>query len=119
MKELLQDELVRIRHTSVTAKEFPLEDIEYTPRYEEIRGTAASVRLDSLIALAFSSSRTKLSGLIEAARVFVNGRLITSNGYQPKEGDIISVRGMGKFRFAEEGGRTKKNRQCIVLHKYI
>ena len=48
-----------------------------------------------------------------------NGRLITSNGYQPKEGDIISVRGMGKFRFAEEGGRTKKNRQCIVLHKYI
>ena len=36
-----------------------------------------------------------------------------------KEGDIISVRGMGKFRFAEEGGRTKKNRQCIVLHKYI
>lgn len=119
MKELLQDELVRIRHTSVTAKEFPLEDIEYTPRYEEIRGTAASVRLDSLVALAFSSSRTKLSGLIEAARVFVNGRLITSNGYQPKEGDIISVRGMGKFRFAEEGGRTKKNRQCIVLHKYI
>ena len=96
-----------------------MDAVDYTPGYEEIRGTAASVRLDSLIALAFSSSRTKLSGLIEAGKVFVNGRLITSNGYQPKEGDIISVRGMGKFRFAEEGGRTRKNRQCIILHKYI
>lgn len=119
MTELLLDELTRIRHTSVSACEIQAEDINYTPRYEEIRGTAASVRLDSLLALAFSSSRTKLSGLIEGAKVFVNGKLITSNGYQPKEGDIISVRGMGKFCFAEEGGRTKKNRQCVVLHKYI
>lgn len=64
------------------------------------RGTVASVRLDSLLSLAFSSSRTKLSGLIEGGRVFVNGKLITSNGYQPNEGDLISVRKMGKFRFA-------------------
>ena len=120
MSELLLHELKRIRHTSVSAVEFPAEEINnYTPGYEEIRGTAASVRLDSLLALAFSSSRTKLSGLIEGARVFVNGRLVTSNGYQPKPGDVISVRGMGKFRFAEEGGRTKKNRQCVVLYKYV
>ena len=120
MSELLLHELKRIRHTSVSAVEFPAEEINnYTPGYEEIRGTAASVRLDSLLALAFSSSRTKLSGLIEGARVFVNGRLVTSNGYQPKPGDVISVRGMGKFPFAEEGGRTKKNRQCVVLYKYV
>lgn len=119
MAGLLLDELTRIRHTQVTVREVSPEDINYTPRYEEIRGTAASVRLDSLLALAFASSRTKLSGLIEGARVYVNGRLVISNGYQPKEGDIISVRGMGKFRFAEEGGRTRKNRLCIVLHKYI
>ena len=36
------------------------------------------------------------------AKVFVNGKLITSNGYQVKEGDLISVRGLGKFRFEEE-----------------
>lgn len=119
MTELLLDELTRIRHTSVSACEIQTEDINYMPKYEEIRGTAASVRLDTLLALAFSSSRTKLTGLIEGAKVFVNGKLITSNGYQPREGDIISVRGMGKFRFAEEGGRTKKNRQYVVLHKYI
>lgn len=97
----LCSELTRIRHTSVKTEELPSFDIQYTPKYEELTGTVASVRLDSLLSLAFSSSRTKLSGLIEGGRVFVNGKLITSNGYQPNEGDLISVRKMGKFRFEE------------------
>ena len=119
MKDLLLNELDRVRHTSVSSCVVLPEEISYAPRCEEIRGTVASIRLDSLLALAFSSSRTKLSGLIEGARVFVNGKLITENGYQPNEGDVISVRGMGKFRFAETGGRTKKNRQYVILYKYI
>ena len=68
----LCSELTRIRHTSVKTEELPSFDIQYTPKYEELTGTVASVRLDSLLSLAFSSSRTKLSGLIEGGRVFVN-----------------------------------------------
>ena len=62
-----------------------------------------------------SSSRSRLSGLIEGAKVFVNGKLITSNGYQVKENDLISVRGMGKFRYIGTGGKTKKNRLSVEI----
>lgn len=117
--DLLLNELTRIRHTSVKTEQIPLDSIHYVPRYEEIRGTVASVRLDSLLALAFSGSRSKLSGLIEGARVYVNGRLITSNGYQPEEGDIVSVRGMGKFRYDSCGGRSRKNRLTVTISRYI
>ena len=116
---VVSGELTRVRHTSVRADELPLSKISYTPSYEEIRGTVASVRLDSLLALAFSSSRTRLTGLIEGAKVYVNGRLVTSNGYQPAEGDVISVRGMGKFRFESSGSRTRKNRIMVVIFKYV
>ena len=116
---VVSGELTRVRHTSVRADELPLGKISYTPSYEEIRGTVASVRLDSLLALAFSSSRTRLTGLIEGAKVYVNGRLVTSNGYQPAEGDVISVRGMGKFRFENSGSRTRKNRIMVVIFKYV
>ena len=112
-------QLTRIRHTSVKTEELPSFDIQYTPKYEELTGTVASVRLDSLLSLAFSSSRTKLSGLIEGGRVFVNGKLITSNGYQPNEGDLISVRKMGKFRFAGIGNKTRKHRIYVRIQKYI
>ena len=51
----LCSELTRIRHTSVKTEELPSFDIQYTPKYEELTGTVASVRLDSLLSLAFSS----------------------------------------------------------------
>ena len=119
LTELICRELTRVRHTSVRAEVIPVSEIHYTPVFEEIKGTVASVRLDSLLALAFSSSRTRLTGLIEGAKVYVNGRLITSNGYQPAEGDVVSVRGMGKFRFDSIGARTRKNRIMVVIHKYV
>lgn len=112
-------ELTRVRHTGVLLEEKKLQDFQYSPRYEEIKGTVASVRLDSLLSLAFSSSRSKLTGLIEGAKVSVNSRLMTSNSYQLKENDIISVRGMGKFRYIGTASRTKKNRIYVIIHKYI
>ena len=117
--DFVSKELTRVRRTSVSAAPLSLKEVEYTPKFEEVRGTVASVRLDSLLSLAFSQSRSRLSGLIEGAKVYVNGRLITSNGYQPEEGDIISVRGMGKFRYEYAGGRTRKNRFSVVISRYV
>lgn len=119
LKAFVMEELTRIRHTGVQATEVEWEDFSYTQNVQEIRGTVSSVRLDALLALAFSSSRSRLSGLIEAGKVFVNGRLTTSNGCHIREQDIISVRGMGKFRFVGQLSVTKKNRICVLIHKYI
>ena len=58
-------------------------------------------------------------GLIEGGKVFVNGKLITNNGYQLKPGDIISVRGMGRIKYEETLSETKKGRYMISVKKYI
>lgn len=118
MADFLAENLTRIRHTSVMAQIEAQQEFQYEPSFEEIRGTVASVRLDSLLALAFSSSRSRLSGLIEGKKVFVNGRLIVSNGYRLKEGDIISVRGMGKFRYEGVLSETRKGRSYVEVRKY-
>ena len=89
--DFVSKELTRVRRTSVSAAPLSLKEVEYTPKFEEVRG----------------------------AKVYVNGRLITSNGYQPEEGDIISVRGMGKFRYEYAGGRTRKNRLSVVISRYV
>ena len=116
---LLEEHRANVRHTPVKCRLTELEGVEYVPRTEAVRGTVSSVRLDSLLPLAFSSSRSRLSGLIEGAKVFVNGKLITSNGYQVKENDLISVRGMGKFRYIGTGGKTKKNHLSVEIERYI
>ncbi len=119
LENYLLDELKRIKHTSVILSVEDMRDFHYQPDTKEIKGTVSSLRLDSLLALAFSSSRSKLVAFIEGGKVFVNGRLITSNGYQIKGNDIVSVRGLGRFRYVETVSQTKKGRYYVTLELYI
>jgi RNA-binding protein YlmH len=113
------ENLSRIKHTSIMCSVHPLSDIDAEPELKEIKGTVQSVRLDSIISLAFGSSRSSIVSNIAEGKVFVNGKLITSNGYNLKEGDIVSVRGMGRCRYDSNLGMTKKGRNLVKIYKYI
>lgn len=116
---VIAEDLTQIRHTQVHCAVCDLQDFVYTPRTKELAGSVASVRLDSVMAIAFGSSRSSLLSLIESGKVFVNGKLITTNAYSLKEGDLVSVRGEGKFRYGGEVGQTKKGRCMVKVEKYI
>lgn len=88
------------------------------PRRKEVTGSVASVRLDSVSALAFQESRSSMLPLIEGGKVFVNGKQVVSNGFTLKENDIVSVRGKGKFQFGQTLHTTKKGRNMVVLYRY-
>ena len=107
-----------MKHTVVNAA--PVFDFreDYQPDYETIKGSVASIRLDTVLSLAFPLSRSKLTSYIEAGRVFVNGKLISSNGYRLKEGDIISVRKMGRILYDGILSETKKGRYMITVRKF-
>lgn len=119
MTDFFLENLCRVRHTNIlitkveNPQEFP------RPHMEAVSGTCSSVRLDSLIALAFKASRSSMVPCIEGGLVFVNGKLVTSNGYEPKEGDIISVRGKGRFIYEGVSHQTKKGRCSVRLKKYV
>lgn len=119
MAPFFLEELCRVRHTSILTTqiwdptEFPM------PKLEPVTGTCSSIRLDALIALAFQASRSSMVSYIENGLVFVNGKLISSNGYEPKEGDIISVRGKGRFRYEGVSHQTKKGRNSVRLMRYV
>ena len=119
MTDFFLDNLCRVRHTNILITKVDDPDKLPCPKLEAINGTCASVRLDSLISLAFKASRSSMVSYIEGGQVFVNGKLITSNGYEPKTGDIISVRGKGRFRFDGETHRTKKGRLGVRLFRYV
>ena len=53
------------------------------------------------------------SGLLGGKNTLIRG------GVQLKEGEIVSVRGMGKFRFAGSGGLSKKGRLYVYADKYV
>ena len=116
--DYIVENLIQIKHTPVTC-EVIYDAPEFSPKHTEIKGSIASLRLDSVIALGFGQSRNHIITCIEEGKTFVNGRIITSNAYSIKDGDIISVRGLGKIRFITILSGTKKGRLMVLLHKYI
>ena len=119
MTDFFLDNLCRVRHTNILITKVDDPDELPRPKLETINGTCASVRLDSLISLAFKASRSSMVSYIEGGQVFVNGKLITSNGYEPKKDDIISVRGKGRFIFDGMSHQTKKGRCGVRVLRYI
>ncbi len=119
LSQMICRELTKIRHTLVECNVCEMKDFTYTPDTVRIQGSVASVRLDAVMALGFHSSRSSLLPLIENGSVFVNGRLVTSNGYLLKENDIVSVRGKGRIKYIGAGAQTKKGRTIATVERYV
>ena len=115
----ISNELSRIKHTVVSATLIDNQAFSYKPNLKPITGTVTSVRLDSVLSIAFKGSRSSLSGLIAGGKVFVNSKNILSNSYILKENDVVSVRGYGKFIYEGATNQTKKGRLFVKISLYV
>jgi len=122
MADYIMDNYITVKHTQISCTIITDEErnnITLKPEFEEITGSVSSLRLDCVLSLASKKSRTQVAEAIKAGQVFINGRLIESGSCQLKDGDIISMRGFGKFIFDSTGGLSKKGKTYIKLLKYI
>ena len=68
---------------------------------------------------ALASEAHKASLLIKSDKVDINHFTVSSVSKEVQQGDIISVRGVGRFILSDIGGLTRKDRLHIILRKYI
>ena len=85
----------------------------------EITEIVASLRLDNIVASLARTSRTKATEILEQERVFLNFKNETKSSKQVQVGDIITIRGKGRFEFKEISGNTKKGRYVIKVDKFV
>lgn len=101
-------------------EEIPLDALKIpVQQVKEIRDTVASLRLDAVAAGGFSMSRTRAAELIAAGRVQVNHLDCGKGDRLVAEGDVITIRGLGKCVVVQVGGQSKKGRTIIVLHRFL
>lgn len=93
--------------------------IEVKQDFKCISGTVASMRLDCVVSLAANVSREKAAMLIRSDRVDVNHVTASSVSAELKQGDVLSIRGAGRFILESIDGQTKKGRIHINIQKYI
>lgn len=112
------ENLDRIRHTVVKLETCSTDDITIIQEFEEKDGIITSNRLDSVLACVHKLSRSQSLELFRQEKVFVNGRMTTNVTYTCHAGDIISVRGYGRFIYLNEQGETNKGRLKFKYNLY-
>lgn len=86
--------------------------------YIGISGTVASPRLDCVVSELTNASREKTKEIISQGLVSHNYAQVQNFSADVREGDIISVRGYGKFRVESITEKTKKDRLRLMAVKY-
>ena len=111
--------LTSVRHTSVKASrgEAPPPGELFRTRREVIQ--VSSPRIDALVAHAFNVSRAKAQSLFPEGKIFLDGAECLRTDAEPEAGQIISVRGLGRFRFAGAETQSKKGKWNTVIERYV
>lgn len=111
--------LQKVSRTPVEVEETEIEAVSVEKEMELRHLSVASVRLDAVAGAALHLSRGKIQDYISAEKANVNWSVTTNPSCMLKEGDMVSVRGFGRFRVLSIGGRTKKDRIVVEVGIYI
>ena len=94
-------------------------EIEKTYNFSELFLTVSSQRADCIIGSIAKLSRENAKEYILCGNLSVNSKLMDNPSKPISEGDVISLKGYGKYIFSEISGNTKKDRLKILIKKYI
>lgn len=103
-------------HVKLRVSEIRREDLRlHEPPVKEVRDTVSSLRLDAVIAAAFSIARGKAVAYIRTGRVFLDHWLCEKPDMHVEEGAVITVRGLGRAKLKTVGAMTKKGRTTVIF----
>ena len=118
VEKVLATQIGRIGGTGITMEK-GFEPFSAEQQFSEIKGTLSSLRLDAAAALCAGTAREKASAMITAGMCSLNHIEEKDQSRRLTEGDILTIRGKGKFRLEEVGGLTKKGRTAVTFLKYL
>ncbi len=116
----LLDNLDQIKHTHIKMEMLePNQDNFISSKTEEIELISASQRVDAIVSAITKLSRTKSIELFNQKKIYVNDSSYENYSHPLKEGDILVIRGFGKYIYQGSNAQTRKGKAYIRLIHYI
>lgn len=115
--DFIISELSRVGRESVSVERCDPPERANTPP-EQSGVVVSSERLDALISAVYRVPRSESKALCEEGRVFVNGRETLEASRAPAGGDVVSVRGRGRFIYDGIERETRKGRLRALVRIY-
>jgi RNA-binding protein YlmH len=119
--ELIMQALERVGRDTVKIREisfYELETLLPKREFEALSDTVSTPRLDAVVGSLCRMAREKAKITVQSGAVQCGGRTVEKPDSVVSDGDIISVRGHGKFRVLSVSEQNKKGRYRLLAEKY-
>ncbi|MCF6094742.1 YlmH/Sll1252 family protein [Microaerobacter geothermalis] len=111
MKDYITLYLNQVHRQSVTISMITKDDLVIPSiSLKEISITVSSLRVDAIASEVYHLSRSKVLSPIRAGHLKVNWKIIDNPSEPVSQGDVISLRGFGRFHILGIEGKTKKGK---------
>ncbi len=93
-----------------------IKDVEQS--FKEMKIVTSSLRLDNIVSELAKTSRNKANDILNEERVFINYECQTKGTKSVESGDIITIRGKGKFLIEGLEGNTRKGNYVLIVKQW-
>ncbi|SHI73438.1 RNA-binding protein YlmH, contains S4-like domain [Dethiosulfatibacter aminovorans DSM 17477] len=110
----------RIKNISIDFESVELEEAEnLSLNFEKTRIITSSMRVDNIVSNLGNMSRGKAQEFIKSGNVKLNWSNDVNRNRLLEEGDVLSLRGKGKYKISGAIGHSKKGNIVLELEKYV
>ncbi len=118
LRDFILTELREVGRSSVRSAAQPLALAREQALEEESR-TIASDRLDNVVSAVTGASRAEAARWIGGGFVSVNHTPVEKLTLPVEAGDLLSIRGHGRFRVQDLSGRSRKGRVILRFQRFL
>ena len=120
LRNYFESNFLMVGHSYIELEEIDVDTFkDYESDYEEFELIVSSERIDTVISSIIHSGRNKIKELIKDKDILLNYDYLKDTSYKLKEGDIFSIRRIGKYKYSGIINKTKSNNLVIKIHKYL
>ncbi len=119
ISDYLKQELKSVGRSSVTVTEYTGDTSRFESKTEELKFNVSSLRIDNVVSSIACCSRSDAALYISSDKIFINHLSVKKPSCNITDGDVISIRGKGKYIFKGISGTTKKGNLIISVLHYI
>ena len=120
LRNYFESNFLMVGHSYIELEEIDVDTFkDYERDYEVFELIVSSERIDTVISSIIHSGRNKIKDLIKDKDIMLNYDYLKDTSYKLKEGDIFSIRRIGKYKYSGIINKTKSNNLVIKIHKYL
>lgn len=120
IRNYFEANFLMVKNCKISLKEIPLSTLEdYERNYESLEFIVSSNRIDTVISAIGHCNRKEITKMISRKEILLNYDCLKDSSYRLREGDIFSIRRIGKFCYKGIQKTTRKNHFIICIFKYL